>query len=411
MYEKRLNNGLKIVEYPIDNAQSIEIGLYIKAGARYENKGDNGITHLLEHMHFRQLGNMKQKEIYEYAEKMGSTLRGTTYKEMLCFNIKVRPKYLKKSLNLFEKIITTYEWTEEQLKSEKKVVISEIREKEDNNENQKIIDRVIWNKHPLSNSILGNASNIKRITLQKLVQYKKEIFCKDNMLLVITGAINEEEIIWINKKFEAIAINECLQKINSNNMNDGQFKRKHNYLMKNYPEWNLINMQLIFDVDLKQIKENELLFFNSIVGGGDGSYLQQEIRDKRGMVYDIYSYGEIFSDKAVWSIVYSIEKDQLYLSLNVIVKMLKMLKTVISQEDIEKNMPFFTENLWYWTEGTKELNFQLGNDFIKNKIGLTINERIKENEKINYERMQKVAEIILKNKNMSLIAMGPIKGR
>lgn len=411
MYEKRLNNGLKIVEYPIDNAQSIEIGLYIKAGARYENKGDNGITHLLEHMHFRQLGNMKQKEIYEYAEKMGSTLRGTTYKEMLCFNIKVRPKYLKKSLNLFEKIITTYEWTEEQLKSEKKVVISEIREKEDNNENQKIIDRVIWNKHPLSNSILGNASNIKRITLQKLVQYKKKIFCKDNMLLVITGAINEEEIIWINKKFEAIAINECLQKINSNNMNDGQFKRKHNYLMKNYPEWNLINMQLIFDVDLKQIKENELLFFNSIVGGGDGSYLQQEIRDKRGMVYDIYSYGEIFSDKAVWSIVYSIEKDQLYLSLNVIVKMLKMLKTVISQEDIEKNMPFFTENLWYWTEGTKELNFQLGNDFIKNKIGLTINERIKENEKINYERMQKVAEIILKNKKMSLIAMGPIKGR
>ena len=411
MYEKRLNNGLKIVEYPIDNAQSIEIGLYIKAGARYENKGDNGITHLLEHMHFRQLGNMKQKEIYEYAEKMGSTLRGTTYKEMLCFNIKVRPKYLKKSLNFFEKIITTYEWTEEQLKSEKKVVISEIREKEDNNENQKIIDRVIWNKHPLSNSILGNASNIKRITLQKLVQYKKKIFCKDNMLLVITGAINEEEIIWINKKFEAIAINECLQKINSNNMNDGQFKRKHNYLMKNYPEWNLINMQLIFDVDLKQIKENELLFFNSIVGGGDGSYLQQEIRDKRGMVYDIYSYGEIFSDKAVWSIVYSIEKDQLYLSLNVIVKMLKMLKTVISQEDIEKNMPFFTENLWYWTEGTKELNFQLGNDFIKNKIGLTINERIKENEKINYERMQKVAEIILKNKNMSLIAMGPIKGR
>lgn len=411
MYEKRLNNGLKIVEYPIDNAQSIEIGLYIKAGARYENKGDNGITHLLEHMHFRQLGNMKQKEIYEYAEKMGSTLRGTTYKEMLCFNIKVRPKYLKKSLNLFEKIITTYEWTEEQLKSEKKVVISEIREKEDNNENQKIIDRVIWNKHPLSNSILGNASNIKRITLQKLVQYKKKIFCKDNMLLVITGAINEEEIIWINKKFEAIAINECLQKINSNNMIDGQFKRKHNYLMKNYPEWNLINMQLIFDVDLKQIKENELLFFNSIVGGGDGSYLQQEIRDKRGMVYDIYSYGEIFSDKAVWSIVYSIEKDQLYLSLNVIVKMLKMLKTVISQEDIEKNMPFFTENLWYWTEGTKELNFQLGNDFIKNKIGLTINERIKENEKINYERMQKVAEIILKNKNMSLIVMGPIKGR
>ena len=104
MQKRTLNNGLKVICYPIEHAMSVEIGLYIRAGARYENKENNGITHLLEHMHFRQLGDMNQKEIYETTEMMGTSLRGTTYKEMLCFNMKVRPKYLEKSLDIFEKI-------------------------------------------------------------------------------------------------------------------------------------------------------------------------------------------------------------------------------------------------------------------------------------------------------------------
>ena len=103
MQKRTLNNGLKVICYPIEHAMSVEIGLYIRAGARYENKENNGITHLLEHMHFRQLGDMNQKEIYETTEMMGTSLRGTTYKEMLCFNMKVRPKYLEKSLDIFEK--------------------------------------------------------------------------------------------------------------------------------------------------------------------------------------------------------------------------------------------------------------------------------------------------------------------
>lgn len=96
MQKRILNNGLKVICYPIEHAMSVEIGLYIRAGAKYENKDNNGITHLLEHMHFRQLGDMNQKDIYGTTELMGTSLRGTTHKEMLCFNVKVRPKYLEK---------------------------------------------------------------------------------------------------------------------------------------------------------------------------------------------------------------------------------------------------------------------------------------------------------------------------
>ena len=411
MQKRTLNNGLKVICYPIEHAMSVEIGLYIRAGARYENKENNGITHLLEHMHFRQLGDMNQKDIYGTTELMGTSLRGTTHKEMLCFNVKVRPKYLEKSLDIFEKILTTYDWTEEQLESEKKVVINEIYEKEDEVTLEKIYDKVIWRKNPLKRGILGSEENVKGFTVDDLVGYKKEIFSKNNVTLVITGAIDEEKSREIFEEFGKIKINEGVErKEKVEVIKRRQFKREPDVKLENFASWNIVDVQLSFDVDLTKIKENELLFLNSIIGGGDGSYLQSEIRENQGLVYDIYSCVDIFSKESILSIIFSIDKSRLQLSILEIIKILKQLKNIISKKDVDRNMAFFTENLWYWAEETKELNFQLGSDFLNDKEVLTIEDRIMANERIDFQRMREISEMIFRKENMSLIVIGPTKG-
>lgn len=85
-------------------------------------------------------------------------------------------------------------------------------------------------------------------------------------------------------------------------------QREPNIVVKEYSSWNILDVQLSFDVNLKLIRENELLFLNSIIGGGDGSRLQKEIREKMGLVYDIYSYVEIYNDAAVLSIFFLSKK-------------------------------------------------------------------------------------------------------
>ena len=348
MQKRTLNNGLKVICYPIEHAMSVEIGLYIRAGARYENKENNGITHLLEHMHFRQLGDMNQKEIYETTEMMGTSLRGTTYKEMLCFNMKVRPKYLEKSLDIFEKILTTYDWTEEQLESEKKA---------------------IWRKNPLKRGILGSEENVKGFTVDDLVGYKKEIFSKNNVTLVITGAIDEEKSREIFEEFGKIKINEGVErKEKVEVIKRRQFKREPDVKLENFASWNI------------------------------------------GLVYDIYSCVDIFSKESILSIIFSIDKSRLQLSILEIIKILKQLKNIISKKDVDRNMAFFTENLWYWAEETKELNFQLGSDFLNDKEVLTIEDRIMANERIDFQRMREISEMIFRKENMSLIVIGPTKG-
>ena len=95
------------------------------------------------------------------------------------------------------------------------------------------------------------------------------------------------------------------------------------------------------------------------------------------------------------------------MGLENIMKILKDLKFNISQKDIDMNMAFFTDNLWFWTEDSHELNFQLGSDFVKNKELLTIEERIEENKNINYQRLREISDVIFKLTNLSLIIMGP----
>lgn len=311
MRVSKLSNGLTFIFYPIQYAKSVEIGLYVKAGSRYETKRNNGITHLLEHIHFRQLGEMSQEEIYQETECMGSSLQGTTYKEMMNYRMKVRPQYLKKSLLLFKKILTTFNWTDEQLESEKKIVLNEIYEKEDEEELQQISDKAIWKEHSLSQSILGEERVIKKISLEELVKYKKDIFCKENIVFVITGAVEEDDIESITKQFERIPINDNEKNYIDKNILEVQFQREPNIVVKEYSSWNILDVQLSFDVNLKLIRENELLFLNSIIGGGDGSRLQKEIREKMGLVYDIYSYVEIYNDAAVLSILFFYRKKEL----------------------------------------------------------------------------------------------------
>ena len=406
----KLSNGLTFISYPIQHAKSVEMGLYIKAGSRYESKSNNGITHLLEHIHFRKLGDMSQEVIYQEAECMGSSLRGTTYKEMMNFHMKVRPKYLEKSLSFFEKILTTFNWTDEQLESEKKIVSNEIYEKEDEQELQLISDETIWQGHSLSQPILGDEQTIKRISLEELVNYKKEIFCKGNMVFVITGAIEDNNIKSITKQFERIPIADNKTTFIDKSVVETQFQRTPNIVMKKYSSWSLLDVQLSFDVNLKLVKENEILFLNSIIGGGDGSRLQKEIREKMGLVYDIYSCVEIYNDAAVLSIFFSIEKKNLQIGLQKIMDILNNLRVDIFQRDIDMNMTFITENLWFWLEHSYELNFQLGCDFVKGRELLTIEERIKENEKIDYYRLREVSNVIFRNENISLIVMGDTKG-
>ena len=94
MDEFILNNGFHIASFSMPNTHSITVGLYIRAGSKYESFEENGITHFLEHLHFRRLGDLSQQDLYYNMESIGGTLRAQTGRDYLKFSMKILPKSL-----------------------------------------------------------------------------------------------------------------------------------------------------------------------------------------------------------------------------------------------------------------------------------------------------------------------------
>ncbi|MEE1196060.1 MAG: insulinase family protein [Lachnospiraceae bacterium] len=171
-----LGNGLSVLFHQMQNTHSVTVGLYVKAGSGYETSEYNGITHLLEHLHFRKLGKYSQEELYYKMESMGSTLRAATYCNFLKFTMKVVPEKIEECIDIFQELIVTKEWMDEEIKQEKQVVINQILEKGNYITIDREVRKNIFKDHGLANEIMGNIQTVNNIRKTDLEKYKKEMF-------------------------------------------------------------------------------------------------------------------------------------------------------------------------------------------------------------------------------------------
>ncbi len=396
-----LPNGIKIYFYPLPNSYSVAFGLYVNTGVKNETEANNGITHLLEHLHFRKLGDWGQKEIYHNMNRLGTSLNGCTYKEMLKFSMKVRPAYFSYGLEFFKRILTTYDWTEEQVSAEKHIILNEICSKEPYMSITPYVDELVWKGSCLSMPILGRPDTISDITPEQLTQYKRECFCKGSIALVVTGNITEENIkeaIYKTSEVQTagdISEKPCLSPVMT--------KRKPDicYIDRG---WDYVDVNISFDIDNSNVEAASLL--NSILGGGTGSVLPDSIREDMGLVYDIYSTLDIYNCKSVLSIIFSIDKKKLYKCTEEIVELLNRIKKHISRELTESNMPYFTENIWYLLEDPIALNDEIGWSAFSGTPPFSIEDRIKGFKSITERELRELAQKTFVSSNTAVVVMG-----
>lgn len=405
MVEYTLQNGINVCYYPIKNAYSVAMGLYINLGVKNETIENNGITHLLEHLHFRKLGDWEQKDIYYNMNKIGATLNGSTYKELLKFSIKARPIYFFECLEFFARILTTYDWTKDHLVDEKKIIMNELHENETYMDISAYVDEIAWKNSPLSLPIIGNEHSIENITLEQVIKYKKQYFCAGNLTLIITGNATENDVKEAVNKIEKIQLNNYpLEFTKEYSLPVNTFDRTLNVEFIDC-DWNYVDINISFDIDNTNVEVAALL--NSIIGGGIGSLLPNIIREKYGLVYDIYSKLDIYNEKSVMNIRFSTEKQNICRCLKEIIGVLNLVKQNISTEDIDANIIYFTENSWYLLEDPEALNEELGwKAFAMDKLSFSIEEKIKKYKKINQQILMNFAKKTFVSKNAAIIILG-----
>jgi len=406
MYRKTvLHNGLTIVTESIPYFSSISIGLWWKTGSRYEDTSNNGISHFIEHMLFKGTGKRTAYDIAREIDAIGGTINAFTGKEYTCLFAKVLKKDMDIAIDVLSDMYKNSLFMEEDMDREKYVIAQEIKMVEDNPEEYifELFNASYFNNHPLGMTILGTYENIEKFNRDNLLKHFQRYYNPKRLIITATGRVDHNNFVnKIKKVFDDLEIYE-----------DGQFElippKPQNRI--NYIERDLEHTYICLGTKgLSQIddKRYALYALNAIIGGSASSHLFQEIREKRGLVYNIYSYVSCFKDTGTFGISTSTSEENVLEVMSLLKEeILRVKKEGISDNDLEFSKDHIKGNLFMSLESSDARMGRLAKNEIYFNGYIPLKETLREIDRISKKDINAIIDLIFDDlKNISITILG-----
>jgi predicted Zn-dependent peptidase len=289
-----LDNGLTIASDRIDAVKTATVGLWNKAGSRYEVKANNGVAHFLEHMVFKGTKTRDTLTIAKEVENVGGYMNAYTSNEITAYYARVMEENVALGVDICSDLLLNPIFPQEELEKERGVVIQEIGMYLDDPSALVSMNAQVtaFGDHPLGWSILGSIDTIKSMSREMLNDFIQTHYAPNHMVLVASGAVEHQKIV-----DQAHTIFGHLPKKDYTKPVAAQYQGGDNRLQKDLEQTNLI---LGFEaVDYHHQDFYILSILAVIMADGMSSRLFQEIREKRGLVYSISSYIDSYSDSGL----------------------------------------------------------------------------------------------------------------
>lgn len=311
-----LDNGIRVVTEAIPHVRSVSMGIWVDVGSRDEDVTEGGISHILEHMIFKGTPKRTALDIAKELDAIGGMSNAFTCKEQTCFHAKVLDMHLDHIVELLVDIFRNSLFNPEDIEREKMVVLQEIGMVEDTPDEyvHVLFNRNFWGDNPLGRPILGEAEIVKQFDHEKIIRYINKTYIPSK--IVVSAAGNLEHDRFVNMLKEPLG-----------DMESGS------------PEWKRQTPQTrkmvkAYSKPLEQVhvclgglgpaSTDESRYadtvLNTILGGNMSSRLFQEIREKRGLAYSIFSYMSIFADVGLMGVYMGVHPDSVVQSLELVQK-------------------------------------------------------------------------------------------
>ncbi len=397
-------NGTELFYYPNYNTHSFCLSLYIKAGALYEDDKDNGITHFLEHILFRNINHLMDGNMYRELDRRGLYFNGATYKEFMQLYIIGAPKHFQDALDILLKAFNRITLPIEELETEMQRVKAEIREGDEYKTLDYFAGTHVWKGTSLVNTITGTMGNISKFTRKKVEQYRNTLFTPDNLFFYITGNVSEEDIRRATKKIGCVSVySEPLNRRNLATVPEN-FRRRE-------PEINVKNskdtiVQFSYDFVREKYTYAELTVLYDILFSGENSLIHQELSEKRGMIYSYTSVMEKYNNIGRIYFTYEVKAKDLYNSIEIIKMALDHLA-----EDLETRLqmvlPEYTDNAYMLYDDNEDFNWSRAyENHIMDEKSTSIEETMKGFSSITADRIKVMTEDIFRPCNLVISIKG-----
>ncbi len=287
-----LDNGLVILTEKIPGVRSVSVGVWIQVGSRQEEQKQEGISHFIEHMLFKGTTNRSAEDIAIAIDSVGGVLDAFTGREYTCFNAKVLAEHLPLALELLADLLLRARLDPNDVEKEREVILQEIKMVEDAPDDQihDLFTQTVWADHPLGRPVLGRRETLQEIRRDDIVQYMDRYYRPDRAVVSVAGDLDHDAVVsLVTAVFGEWGGHTRLESTvppvsRSETVNEAR---------------DLSQVHLCLGVSGLAYAHQDryaLALLNTILGGGMSSRLFQEIREKRGLVYSIYSYTASYRD-------------------------------------------------------------------------------------------------------------------
>lgn len=292
-----LDNGLRVVTEAMPQLATASLGVWIRAGSRHELAGEQGLAHLLEHMAFKGTRRRNALAIVEEIEQVGGDLNAETSVERTSYYARVLGENVPLALDILSDIITEPAFDKDELKREKGVVLQEIGACEDSPD-EVVFDMFMETAYgggAIGRRILGTPRTVRAQTPQSMRGFLHRQYRAPEMVVAAAGAVEHEEVVeHVAKLFAPLPAGEAA--LPSEGLYTGGEERKARPLEQ-------AHLVLGFEgASFRSPDHYALQVFSNLLGGGMSSRLFQEIRERRGLCYEIYSFHQPFSDTGAFAV-------------------------------------------------------------------------------------------------------------
>ncbi|WP_323732525.1 M16 family metallopeptidase [Candidatus Bandiella euplotis] len=397
-------NGLVIATDKIQEVESVTINILVKNGSRNETEGNNGISHFLEHMAFKGTNTRSATNIAEEFDMIGGQFNAYTSKTATVYYAKVLKNDLSKAIDILTDIFLNSTFDAEELEREREVILQELYMTRDTPDDIVFdyFQEAAFGNQPLGRSILGTEEFIKNLTREELVNYFKNQYSTKNTIVSAAGNFDVAA-------FHGL-IEQKFQDFNSNETN--QYKLGKYIGGELHVKKPLEQAQFLLGFEgVSYLDDN---FYDSqilsvILGGGMSSRLFQEIREKKGLVYNISSFSSSYSDCGVFGVYAALDSKNINLMIDLLTEQLHYLTKNINDKEIDRAKAQMISGILMSMECTSARAKKISNSFAMFGRYISNDEILNEINKVSVQSLTNMAKKILSKNNITLTTLGNIE--
>lgn len=400
-----LNNGIRVITERIPYASSVSIGIWVANGSRHERRESNGVAHFIEHLLFKGTARRSSLDIAREIDSVGGVLNAFTSREYVCYYAKVLDKFLPRAVDLLTDIFIHSTFDSEEIEKERRVVLQEINMMEDTPDDliHDLFHQHFWKGHPLGMSILGDAESVTGLSRDAIIAYKDQMYRADDIIVTAAGNVTHDKLTALLEEF--------LQGVEPGHGRSESappvYERRIELVEKDLE-------QIHVCLGLKGVQQShpqryDAFIMNAILGGSMSSRLFQEVREKSGLAYSVYSYIASHADAGSLVVYAGASPENAKELLEIMLREIgRFKKEPVPAEQLEAAREQLKGNLLLSLESSDNRMSRLAKNEIYFGTPLPLSEIMEGFDHVTSDSILELANEILDNDALTLVMLGRI---